>query len=100
MLFGDPRQSPPALQRALDALRATPLSVAGLLAAPAEGACAWAKGQATTGFAAVALPQRLAAEVELLGVQKAGEELEIFEASAQRGKGAEIQQSLGLELFS
>ncbi|CAK9033414.1 General transcription and DNA repair factor IIH helicase subunit XPD (TFIIH subunit XPD) (ERCC2 homolog) (RAD3 homolog) (UV hypersensitive protein 6) (AtUVH6) (XPD homolog) (AtXPD) [Durusdinium trenchii] len=105
LLFGDPAITAPALARSLDALEkvlATPsvttpkvTGVGGLMAAPAEKGqpAVWVNGTPVLGgFAALRVPQRTAMALDLVGCSPVGEELEIFEASVQRGKAPEILQ--------
>lgn len=95
LLLGDPTISPPALGRALDAVEKKwpTATVAGMLAAPGSGASVWANGKPVSGgFAGLVLPFRATACLDLVGCKAVGDELEIFEASVQRGKAPEIIQ--------
>lgn len=95
LLLGDPTISPPALGRVLDAVEKKwpTATVAGMLAAPGSGASVWANGKPVSGgFAGLVLPFRATAALDLIGCKAVGDELEIFEASVQRGKAPEILQ--------
>lgn len=95
LLFGDPAISPPALGRALDLVEKKwpTATVAGMMVAPGSPASVWANGKPVSGgFAGVALPFRATAALDLVGCKPVGDELEIFEASVQRGKPPEIIQ--------
>lgn len=95
LLFGDPTVSPPALGRMLDAVgkKWPSATVAGMMAAPGSGASVWVNGKPVSGgFVGLALPFRATAALDLVGCKAVGEELEIFEASVQRGKAPEIIQ--------
>ena len=64
-----------------------------MLAAPGSGASVWANGKPVSGgFAGLVLPFRATAALDLVGCKAVGDELEIFEASVQRGKAPEIIQ--------
>ncbi|CAJ1388569.1 unnamed protein product [Effrenium voratum] len=96
LVLADPSVSPPALGRTLEAIQKKwpNTTTAGLVAAPgnAPGAASvWLNGVAAP-VALLVLPSAANAALDLAGCAPVGQEMEIFEASAQRGKGAELLQ--------